>query len=61
MSCLNSECSFEKRCLIEVLFASIMPLTLCCVCTYGDFWARATWIEAGPQVMKLAKLRSLMR
>ncbi len=41
--------------------ASISPLTLWAVVTYGDFLDSATWMEAGPQGMKLASLRSRMR
>ena len=34
------------------------PETLFWLLMYGDFFDRATWIEAGPQSMKLASFRS---
>lgn len=37
-----------------VWLASMSPLTRWFVGTYGDLRVRATWIEAGPQGMKLA-------
>ncbi len=39
---------------IDVLFAIIRPDTLWDVSTYGLFLLNATWMEAGPQSMKLA-------
>ena len=44
-----------------VWFANIRPLTRWFVVTYGDRLVSATWIEAGPQGMKLAICRSRMR
>lgn len=44
-----------------VWFASMSPLTRWFVGTYGDLRVRATWMEAGPQGMKLASWRSRMR
>ena len=48
------------RHLMEVWLASMRPDTLWEVCTYGDFLDRATWMEAGPQGMKLANFLSLI-
>jgi len=45
---------FLNKFWILVLLASIKPLTLCAVSTYGLFLLKAIWIDAGPQSIKLA-------
>jgi len=47
--------------LMDVLLASSMPLTRFGLLIYGDERASATWIDAGPQGMNWAKLRSRIR
>ena len=37
------------------------PETRCEVCTYGDCFVRATWIDAGPHGMNEARFRSRIR
>ena len=51
----------SKRCRMLVWLASINPLTLCAVCTYGLFRLSATWMLAGAHSMKLASRRSRIR
>lgn len=43
-----------------VLLAIINPLTLVCDCTNGDLRLIATWMLAGPQLIKLANFLSLI-
>lgn len=49
----------KKGCMI-VLLAIMSPLTLVCDVTKGDLRLIATWILAGPQLMKLANFLSLI-
>lgn len=46
---------------MPVWLANIKPLTRWEVCTYGERFASATWIEAAPHGMNRASCRSRIR